>query len=164
MRKSDLQNGMAVEFRNGQRGIVVNDFITSLNDYRALTMFKDDLKHKFVNNFDIVKIYHIHKPQSLQYILNHLQLIWERPLEIQLTEQEINILSSLEPQYKYIARDLNGALWVYEEEPEKNIHWYVWESDSNCLPFQAFEHLFTSIQFENEYPVNINNILKGQVD
>lgn len=164
MRKSDLQNGMAVEFRNGQRGIVVNDFITSLNDYRALIMFEDDLKHKFVKNCDIIKIYHIHKPQSLQYILNHLQLIWERPLEIQLTEQEINILSSLEPQYKYIARDLNGTLWIYEEEPEKNTDWHLWESNGVALSLQAFEHLFTSIQFENEHPVNIHNILEGQVD
>lgn len=164
MRKSDLQNGMAVEFRNGQRGIVINDFITSLNDYRMLTTFKDNLKHKFNKNIDIIKIYNINKEQSLQYILNHLQLIWERPLEIQLTEQEINVLSSLEPQYKYIARDLNGALWIYGEEPEKNTDYYIWESNANCLPFLAFEHLFTNIQFENTYPVNIHDILEGQVD
>lgn len=164
MRKSDLQNGMAVEFRNGQRGIVINDFITSLNDYRMLTTFKDDLKHKFNKNFDIIKIYNIHKAQSLPYILNHLQLIWERPLEIQLTEQEINVLSSLELQYKYIARDLKGALWIYEEKPEKNTDWHAWESNGIALPLQAFEHLFTSIQFENKYPVNIHDILEGQVD
>lgn len=164
MNKSDLQNGMTVEFRNGQRGIVINNFITSLNGYRMLSAFQDDLKHKFNNNFDIIKIYNIHKAQSLQYIFSHLQLIWARPLEIQLTKEEVNILLSLEPQYKYIARDLNGALWIYEEEPEKNTHCYMWESSSNCLPFQAFEHLFTSVQFENAYPVNISNILKGQVD
>ena len=164
MHKSDLQNGMAVEFRNGQRGIVVNDFIASLNDYRALIMFEDDLKHKFNNNFDIIKIYHIYKPQPLSYIFNNLQLIWECQLDMQLTEQEINILSSLEPQYKYIARDLNGTLWVYEEEPEKDTDWHLWESNVVALPLQAFEHLFTSIQFENEYPVNIHDILKGQVD
>ena len=39
MRKSDLQNGMAVEFRNGQRGMVVNDFIASLDDYLAFSEF-----------------------------------------------------------------------------------------------------------------------------
>ncbi len=164
MRKSDLQNGMVVEFRNGQRGMIVNDFITSLSDCLMLATFQDNLKHKFNNNFDIIKIYNINKARTLQYIFNHLQLIWERQLEVQLTEQEINILSNLEPQYKYIARDLKGALWIYEEKPEKNTDWHAWESNGIALPLQAFEHLFTSVQFENEYPVNINNILEGQVD
>lgn len=163
MRKSDLQNGMAVEFRNGQRGIVINDFITSLNDYRMLTTFKDDLKHKFNKNFDIIKIYNINKEQSLQYILNHLQLIWERELKIQLTEQEINILSSLEAKYKYIARDFDGNLYLYEMEPEKGVYSQQWDG-VGCMPFEAFKHLFTSIQFENKYPVNIHDILEGQVD
>lgn len=164
MNKSDLQNGMVVEFKNGQRGMIVNDFITSLYDCRMLAAFQDNLKHKFNNNFDIIKIYNINKAQSLQYIFNHLQLMWERQLEVQLTEQEINILSNLEPQYKYIARDLNGDLWIYEGEPEKNTHYYIWESNFNCIPFQAFKHLFTSIQFENKYPVNIHDTLEGQVD
>ena len=110
MRKSDLQNGMVVEFRNGRRGMIINDFITSLSDCLMLTTFRDNLKHKLNNNFDIIKIYNINKARTLQYIFNHLQLIWERPLEIQLTEQEINVLSSLETKYKYITRDLNGDL------------------------------------------------------
>ena len=55
MRKSDLQNGMVVEFRNGQRGMIVNDFITSLSDCLMLATFQDNLKHKFNNNFDIIK-------------------------------------------------------------------------------------------------------------
>jgi hypothetical protein len=53
------------------------------------------------------------------------------------------MLSNLEPQYKYIARDFDGV---------------------DCIPFSAFNHLFTNIQFTNKYPLNIHNILEGQVD
>lgn len=66
-----------------------------------------------------------------------------------LTEAERVILENLPKEYKWIARDKAGDLYVYADSPEK--------SD---FILSIFNHLFQFIKWEDEKPWNIEELLK----
>ncbi|HHL2038276.1 TPA: hypothetical protein ACQ3VS_002911 [Clostridium perfringens] len=87
MKKSDLENGMVVEWRNGTKLIKVNDIFLNLDDFSNLDSFGENLKFNLHNNsgLDIVKIYKVNSfATDLKSIFKaeNLTLIWERPKEI----------------------------------------------------------------------------------
>ena len=74
-----------------------------------------------------------------------------------LTDTEKMILSVLDPTYTWIARDPNGELWIFKEEPlfdvEKN--WFINYNREDQTRLQAFEEqLFKSIKPYNKYLIN----------
>lgn len=87
MKKSDLENGMVVEWRNGTKLIKVNDIFLNLDGFSNLDSFGENLKFNLHNNsgLDIVKIYKVNRfATDLKSIFKaeNLTLIWERPKEI----------------------------------------------------------------------------------
>lgn len=56
---------------------------------------------------------------------NNLKLVWER--QEKLTDFERQILGYLIYRFEYIARDKDGSLYVYNQEPEKRSN--GWEID-----------------------------------
>lgn len=67
------------------------------------------------------------------------------------TEDEKVILRNLPEEYKWIARDRDGDLMVYEVKPEKrSICWGGRMTDFEM--FCVFNHLFRSIKWEDEEP------------
>lgn len=87
MKKSDLENGMVVEWRNGTKLIKVNDIFLNLDGFSNLDSFGENLKFNLHNNsgLDIVKIYKVNRfATDLKSIFKaeNLTLIWERPREI----------------------------------------------------------------------------------
>ena len=80
MKKEDLENGMVVEDRRGDRFLVVDDFLYGLKWYESLNDIEDDLT-SYSNSLDIVKVYKKKAGSSLVDLLNgneYLNLIWER--------------------------------------------------------------------------------------
>ena len=74
-----------------------------------------------------------------------------------MTEQEKVILQSIDPQFKYIARDKNGFLYLYYDEPKKEEKSWYPESDYSDLC--AFNHLFKNVSWEDEEATLIQDLL-----
>lgn len=107
MKKSDLENGMIVEMRDGEKYIVIKDFTKKSERYgndndillnidfgsfEYLGTYKEDLTitNKENDCFDIVKVYCLINCGSNK---EGLRLLWGREDDIKLIEKQINILS-----------------------------------------------------------------------
>ena len=153
MKKSDLRYGNVVETREGIKYLYhCNNSDKFLNlDYDGflwIRKFDENLKDiDDLNEFDIMKVYK-------DYTLT--ELLWERKEIPQLTEDEKVILRNVPKHYEWIARDIDGCLYVYASKPKKGIT--MWE-DSGGLPMIPFYHLFQFIQWEDEEPYLIEELL-----
>ena len=153
MKKSDLEYGNVIETRNGSKYLVchsipekaftslITGWCISLDKYNENLTSVDDY-----TKFDIVKVYK-------DYTLT--ELLWERKEKPQLNEDEKVILRSLPKEYKWITRDLSGMVYIFIERPEKGqAIWY------GCgQPMIPFYHLFQFIQWEDNEPYSIAELL-----
>ena len=155
MKKSDLEYGNIVETREGIKYLYHckhSEQFLSLDDdgFLWIRYFDKNLKNSDgLNEFDIMKVY---KDYTCK------ELLWERKEEPKLTEDEKVILRNVPYDYKWIARDIDGCLYVYESKPKKGIT--MWESDG--LPMIPFVHLFQFIKWEDVEPYSIEELLKGE--
>ena len=154
MKKSDLEYGNVIETRIGDKylynsitGDKFIDLITG-NHYLGFYDLNEDLTNCY-NLFDIMKVY---KDYTCK------ELLWERKETPKLTEDEKVILRNLPKEYKWIARDGNGCLYVYASKPKKGIT--MW--GSNGLSMIPFDHLFQFIKWEDEEPYLIEELLKEE--
>ena len=154
MKKSDLEYGNVVELRNGDKYLYnfVTGYkllnLTTCGGYVELYTFNDDLTN-CCNLFDAMKVY---KDYTCK------ELLWERKEKPQLTEDEKTILRNLPKDYKWIARDLSGMVYIFIERPEKGqAIWYGFGQ-----PMIPFYHLFQFIKWEDEEPYLIEELLKGE--
>ena len=87
--KELLTNRRVVELRNGERYLVVGDFLMGENDYFTKGDFTDDLANCGLRKFDIVRIYkEILRIGALHYNYKELGIIWERKPK-KMTKEEI---------------------------------------------------------------------------
>lgn len=77
MTKSDLENGMVVEFRNEEQRLVLNEVFIEMYYHNYISDYEDNLKHKFNYYKDIMKVYKANA-LSLKGIFHNMTLIWER--------------------------------------------------------------------------------------
>lgn len=89
MKKSDLKNGMVVELRDGERGIIINNKFLSKETFLKLTDINDDLEEiNGETNCDIIKIFET----TETFVLNDMStgedmiLMWERKQDIDWTK------------------------------------------------------------------------------
>lgn len=164
MKKEDLKYGNVIENRRGDKYLIGYDKrlrnLTRVG-YVNIDDYDENLKCIYYPNFlcpelDIVKVYEDYTCQ---------EVLWERKDKPVLTEDEKTILKNLPKKFKYIARDKNGNLWIYEIPVEK--HTSVWEMSNECkrsdvLDFEAFEHLFQFIKWEDEEPYSIKELLNDK--
>ena len=73
------------------------------------------------------------------------------------TEDEKVILRNLPEKYEWIARDEDGHLCVYAEKPIKGTNW--WWLQVGHYHFNAYKHLFQSIQWSDEEPCEFRKYL-----
>lgn len=90
---------------------------------------------------------------------------------IELSEVERTILQNIDKKYKYIARDENSELRIHELKPEKTeVKKYnesksvkdFWINKSSAEPFKMFSHLFQFVQWEDDAPYEIEELLKEE--
>ena len=142
-----------VEIRNGLFYMVVGDILLRVNGFLYTDDYGDDLTFSD-DEFDIVKVY---KLDGFGFgfngmnNINNLTLLWERNPKITFTPDEIVILKNIDKYYKYIARDGNGWIGVYERIPSKREDYYTtMDSVKNTsLDLNSFKHLFKNITFES---------------
>lgn len=61
--------------------------------------------------------------------------------------------------YKYIARDGSGNLFLYKEKPNKHKHGKFWNEYEKALELDCFDSLFQFIKWEDEEPYNIKELI-----
>ena len=154
MTKSDLKYGNVVETRSGDKYLFTfhdeeDIFVDLTGDgyyYFESLYFNTNYK-----NSDIV-IMKVYKDYTLT------ELLWERKEIPQLTEDEKVILKNVPKEYKWIARDLSGMVYIFIERPEKGqAIWY------GCgQPMIPFYHLFQFIKWEDDEPYLIEDLLKRE--
>lgn len=160
MKKSDLVNGNGVQLRNGKLGLVINLncelTIMFLNEkdikeaYENLKNYDEDLKHNNSKEKDIVVVY------ESQGLFEARKMIWKRK-EVLLSDIEKTILGNMSKKIKYIARDEDGELFVFEYKPKKGkASWY----DGNTIyRLDFYNHLFDFIKWEDSEPYLIDDLV-----
>ena len=84
------------------------------------------------------------------------------PKKKQFTDDELCILRNIDKEYKWIAKDIDGDLWIYTNKPKKEYDRY-WKDCSSFKslsfePLDIFKNsLFTEIEWEDEEPVYIDD-------
>ena len=153
MKKSDLVYGNVVETREGCKYLYhINNQTRFLNldcdGFIGVDSFDENLKciNKTFNEFDIMKVYEDYTCK---------ELIWERKEKPKLNEDEKTILRNVPKEYKWIARDLTGMVYIFIERPEKGqAIWY------GCgQPMIPFYHLFQFIKWEDKEAYLIEDLL-----
>lgn len=77
---------------------------------------------------------------------------------IKLTRTEYSLLRHVyKLNYKYIARDKNGDISVYLDEPDKDILTEIWHGKE--YEFTLFNSLFKFVKWEDLEPTSIKEVL-----
>ena len=89
--KADLKDGMAVEYRSGDRRLFICDTFISNDNYNPLENYDDSLLSKGCSDFDIMNVYKIKQISSLDCIfrIGNLELLWEHKEVKEMTLEEI---------------------------------------------------------------------------
>lgn len=88
-------------------------------------------------------------------------LLSEHKDKIKITRAEKVILENINKNYKWIARDYNGTLTVFEGKPFKDKDDGFFIAKGYCAAISVFNHLFKFIKWENDEPVNIKELLEN---
>lgn len=113
---------------------------------------------------DICILYREKNNISDEYALPHQEVIqWlnsEYKDLTKLTELEYEILKyCLRENYKYIARDKNGDISLYLDEPDKDLLTEFWHGKE--YEFTLFNSLFPFIKWEDREATSIQEVLKN---
>ena len=76
-----------------------------------------------------------------------------------LSDDEYVILKSLNGIYKWIARDADGVLSIFENEPEKNFDY--WNDKSRLCLKMAYSHWFGFVRWEDNESYEIEKLLRA---
>lgn len=160
MKLDDLKFGNVVETRDGRKYIFNyvegESYFIRLDGagFNPSKYYKYDLSIVDSNReSDIIKVYENYTCQ---------ELLWERRKEKpHLTETEKIILRNLDEEFKYIARDNNGLLYIYKNKPDKTYDLCWGNARGTCF---GFKHLFQFINWTDEEPYLIEDLLKEEQD
>lgn len=158
-----------VELRNGNRY-----FVTFFKETIGLSNFKnyfsnidsfdENMTYRIsddthIENFDITRVFIIYNSLPLGDFMFedcNLSEIWHRE-EIFITPDEKAILRNVKG-FKYIVRDKDKKLFVYEQKPVKGD--FIWNFTSvNFEPMCAFCDLFQMVQWTDDEPWKIEDLL-----
>ena len=89
--KADLEDGMVVKYRNGDKRMVINEAMIGVEGYSDKHNFLEDLTHKIYEELDIVGAYEAEEYGNFANMLsdNNLILIWERKEPKKMTVEEM---------------------------------------------------------------------------
>ena len=78
-----------------------------------------------------------------------------------LAEAERAILENIDKDYKWIARDEGGYLYIHQTKPSKVD--CQWQNKERFLDLESFNHLFQFITWQDDEPYNIEELLNGKI-
>ena len=164
MKKSDLVAGKhVVRYQNGGFRFVGKNGDLKVDESKVvsnLMFYNARWEHTGSddNDLDIVAVYELNE-------------VWKREEPtMTITEDEKAILRNLPAEYKWITRDEDSKLYIYQDKPEKCVD--VWMSgrgsmflfcDQRYSPLYLFNHLFGMVKWEDDEPWRIEDLLKLDV-
>ena len=88
--KADLRDGMVVEYRDGDRRLVIDKYLIGKNAYYELSTYNENLEDRYPR-LTIMKVFKIRQRSILERILDddNLELIWERKESKKMTVEEM---------------------------------------------------------------------------
>ena len=88
--KADLKSGMAVEYRDGKRRLVIDEFLIGKYGHYDLSSYNENLENECPKS-TIMKVFKICQTAILERILDddNLELIWERKEAKKMTIEEM---------------------------------------------------------------------------
>lgn len=76
-----------------------------------------------------------------------------------MNENEIKILMGVDNRYKYLARDKDNKMFLFETKPKKRVVEGLWDSPmtnrDSIKDFSMFSHLFADVRWEDVEPLKI---------
>lgn len=89
--KADLKNGMIIEYSNGKRRLVLNNYLIGKDGYYELSQYRENMKDKEDSDRDIMRVFTISIVTTLDRIfhIENLNLIWERKETKKMTVEEM---------------------------------------------------------------------------
>ena len=169
MKKNDLIAGKHVlELKNGEKYFVCGNYLLCESEgFMRLDSYNDNLgfDEDLFDEYTVMRVYSITRELIFDVIMGNknLELVWER--KIKVTDFERMILKEIEDKYKYIARDKDDSLYVYNQEPFKTED--IWEIEeyemgvSKMGDLTIFSHLFPMVRHSDEEPTLISDLLEG---
>lgn len=98
---------------------------------------------------------------ALSELISGKEKIIKLPKKPILTEDEKVILRNIPKEYKWIARDDDGGLYVYDNKPQKyDDRWTRFGSAFILNNLNLFQHMFQFIKWEDSEAYNIEELLK----
>lgn len=118
--KADLKDGMVVEYRNGERRIVIDNMLIGKSGFSTLNKFSENLKeNEQAEAIDIMKIYIILKARRFESVLNdnNLELIWDREetkrMTVEEMRQKLEELTGEKIEYEPSREEMIRACYAY---------------------------------------------------
>lgn len=104
------------------------------------------------------------KPYVSELTINDINAyklkIIKLPKKKQFTNDELCILRNIDKKYKWIARDESGSLCIFDEKPKKSEEMWDNVTHSDFIELNCYDHLFKSINWEDEEPVRIGDYVE----
>lgn len=123
-------------------------YIKYVGDYDDLKEYLIKIKQFFVDNAEELK--------DLKWTYNHQSELTDEP-KWNFTDDEKVILRNLSKEYKWIARDKDGDVFIYNLEPIKRNE--DWKGSAYEMQLDFYSHLFQSIQWTDDEPCNFREII-----
>lgn len=139
--KIDLKDGMVVEYRDGNRRLVIQNRLISQENFSTLGMYMNNLTHHIYTSMDLVKVY---KPKEIRGLVNmlsdkNLDLIWERK-----ERKQVDFMTAVKAysEGKKILCEINGLKYPYipSDEVKSNMGYSLRDNKSG-LPISTREIL-----------------------
>ena len=148
-----------------------NAYDNLLKDYKALAQNYSEFKEIVIKKLEAIKggdycDYDVGYNTGIEHSIA-LVADMAIPLVFEAEKQPSFILRRLEYEllkywnnklYKYIARDRDGALYIYKEKPTKNEEvWGTLYGHARCQ--KGFEDFFRFIEWKDKEPMSIGKLL-----
>ena len=129
-------------------------------EFKLKSEFYDNYTYRIYNN-----ILQYHNRDNEQWVGSHLDIntithleIIKLPKKKQFTDDELCILRNIDKWYKWIARSRGNVIMLHNDKPYKDHN--IWNSINCEAEINVFNHLFKSIQWEDEEPVFIDDYVE----
>lgn len=165
MKKSELKDGMVVEFRNGKRCMFISEMGFFVGDKVGVdvTLLNRDLDFDNANfkEYGVVKVFKPIKNGCFSDILSKShELIWERKeVETLTQDQHDKLRALLSLGYNWISRDKDGESFSYDLKPVKG--YAIWFGNGDYIRINTFDIPF--IKWEEDEPRSIEELLKLEI-
>ena len=155
--KDILKAGRVVQTRDGEYGIVLGNGISFKSQFMMISILNENLECKSNKLADIVVVFEVNGFISIDAILNGVfdfKEVWRKK---DFTEEDIMLAKLIPKQYKYMARDENGELFLSEIKPIKA--YSAW-TGVRVGSLGVFSDNFKSILLNDKEPTLIEDIIK----